>query len=93
MPRYRYEPKDNRTPMGHPVLGELVWGETYEHPDLAGDPDFTEIGAQDARPASAPSEHPVVPASPPETPPPASTPPGIQTSAAAAPDADQAHKE
>lgn len=55
MPKYRYQPKDNRTPMGHPVLGELVWGEIYEHPSLAADPDFTPVDGDDAEPSGADS--------------------------------------
>lgn len=40
---YRYRPKDNRTPMSHPVIGHLVWDGVYDNPACAGNPDFVEI--------------------------------------------------
>lgn len=41
--RYRYRPRDNRTPVNHPTIGHLEWDGIYSHPDCAGNPDFEEI--------------------------------------------------
>lgn len=43
MPKYRYRPKDNRTPVSHPVFGHLLWDGEYEHDECAGHPDFVEV--------------------------------------------------
>lgn len=41
--RFRYEPADNRTPLLHPVIGELVYGQEYTHPDCAFVPGMVDI--------------------------------------------------
>lgn len=43
MPKYRYRPKDNRTPVMHPIIGHLDYDGVYEHPDCADNPDFIEV--------------------------------------------------
>lgn len=44
---YRYRPKDNRTPVNHPVLGHLEWDTIVDSPLCAGLPDFEEIPSPD----------------------------------------------
>lgn len=43
MPKYHYRPKDNRTPVSHPIIGHLDYEGVYEHPACADNPDFVEI--------------------------------------------------
>jgi hypothetical protein len=43
MPKYRYRPEDNRTPVIHPTIGHLDYDGVYDHPDCAGHPDFVEV--------------------------------------------------
>lgn len=40
---YVYEPEGNKTPVHHPVIGHLVYGDVYDHPDCASHPDFKEV--------------------------------------------------
>lgn len=40
---YRYKPADNKTPGHHKTIGHLVYGDVYDHPDCAGNPDFEEV--------------------------------------------------
>jgi hypothetical protein len=55
MAQYRYRPKDNRTPVSHPVIGHLTWDGIYDHPDCAGHPDFEEITPEpEENPGSGP---------------------------------------
>jgi hypothetical protein len=44
---WRYEPQTNRTPVNHPVLGHLAWGQIYDNPLCANDPNFVEVDDQD----------------------------------------------
>lgn len=43
MTKYHYRPKDNRTPVTHPIIGHLDYDGVYEHPDCADNPDFVEV--------------------------------------------------
>ena len=57
MPHWRYEPKEDRTPKHHPIFGHLEWGQVYDNPACADNPDFTPV--RDAKPAPAPVVPPV----------------------------------
>ncbi len=51
---WRYDPKDNRTPKTHPILGHLEWGQLYDNPLCANDPDFVEVkDGDEKKPAEA----------------------------------------
>jgi hypothetical protein len=44
MPKqWRYEPRDNRTPLNDPVIGHLEYGRVYDNPECANRPDFVEV--------------------------------------------------
>ena len=51
--QYRYRPRDNRTPLDHPVFGHLEWGGIYESPECAGNPDFEPVEAPEPDPEPA----------------------------------------
>lgn len=53
---WRYEPKDNRTPVNHPLIGHLEWGQVYDNPLCAENPDFVEVKPKrKAKPVTPPS--------------------------------------
>lgn len=58
MANFRYRPKDNRTPVNHPVLGHLEW-DTVVESDASPGPDF--------EPDSAPKKKSAKPAAPKST--------------------------
>ena len=37
---WRYKPRDNRTPVNHPLFGHLEWGTVIDDERCAGDPNF-----------------------------------------------------
>lgn len=68
MPKWRYRPDGNSTPVAHPTIGHLDHDGVYDHEDCADNPDFVEIHdkkilADDSAAAPTPSpeiEAPVV---------------------------------
>lgn len=59
MAQYAYRPKDNRTPVLHPIFGGLGYGTVVES-DTSPGPDFEPVKGKTAKPAAPASTAPTV---------------------------------
>jgi hypothetical protein len=58
---WRYQPKDNRTPVNHPVFGHLEYGTVVDNPGCAHDPNFVEVKPKQKPKAAKPKAEPANP--------------------------------